>query len=106
MTATKKVALYARVSTALQSTGLETQVRILRQYLEQNDIKDYQIFMDENVSGTKNSRPGLDQMMAAVRNGDISTVVVSSVIRLISFYFLQSGFTLFSSGLVEINTVR
>src|SRR5271166_6204974 len=81
MEPTKKVALYARVSTALQSTGLETQVRVLRQYLEQNEIKDYQIYMDENVSGTKNSRPGLDEMMKAVRNGEIGTVVVPAFSR-------------------------
>jgi DNA invertase Pin-like site-specific DNA recombinase len=81
MEPTKKVALYARVSTALQSTGLETQVRVLRQYLEQNEIKDYQIYMDENVSGTKNSRPGLDQMMADMRSGTISTIVVPAFSR-------------------------
>ena len=97
MDAPKRVALYARVSTALQSTGLETQVRVLRQYLEQNDIKDYQIYMDENVSGTKSSRPGLDAMMEAVssdrllgfssrlmeavRRGEFSMVVVPAFSR-------------------------
>jgi DNA invertase Pin-like site-specific DNA recombinase len=53
----KRVALYARVSTAMQSTGLESQVRILKTYIEQNGITNYEIFMDENVSGTKASRP-------------------------------------------------
>jgi DNA invertase Pin-like site-specific DNA recombinase len=37
--------------------------------------------MDENVSGTKNSRPGLDQMMADMRKGEISTVVVPAFSR-------------------------
>ena len=35
----KKTFLYARVSTGMQSTGLEAQVRILREYCERMDIK-------------------------------------------------------------------
>ena len=77
----KRVALYARVSTAMQSTGLETQVRILRKYIEQNEITNYEIFVDENVSGTKASRPGLDRMMLAVKNDEIETVIVPAFSR-------------------------
>ena len=77
----KRVALYARVSTALQSTGLESQVRILKTYIEQNAIANFEIFMDENVSGTKASRPGLDRLMAAVKNDEISMVVVPAFSR-------------------------
>ena len=44
----KKTFLYARVSTGMQSTGLEAQVRILREYCERMDIKNYVIFQDEN----------------------------------------------------------
>ena len=77
----KRVALYARVSTAMQSTGLETQVRILRKYIEQNEITNYEIFMDENVSGTKASWPGLDRMMLAVKNDEIEMVVVPAFSR-------------------------
>lgn len=76
-----KIALYARVSTDQQSTGLESQVRILKDYCEKNEIKDYEIFMDEGISGTKNSRPALDRMMAAVNTGEVKTVVVYSFSR-------------------------
>lgn len=64
------VALYARVSTEQQSTGLESQVRILKDYCAKNDILNYEIFMDEGISGTKSSRPALDRMIAAVNCGD------------------------------------
>jgi DNA invertase Pin-like site-specific DNA recombinase len=77
----KVVALYARTSTLLQDTGLESQVRVLRQYCDQNDIKDVQLFSDNGISGTKSSRPALDQMMAAVERGEISSVVVHSFSR-------------------------
>lgn len=76
-----KVALYARVSTDQQSTGLESQVRILRDYCTKNDIASYELFTDEGISGTKSSRPALDRMITAVNNGEISSVVVYSFSR-------------------------
>ncbi|MGZ6478098.1 MAG: recombinase family protein [Bdellovibrionales bacterium] len=77
----KRTALYARVSTVDQSTGLESQVRVLKQYCEQNKVEEAEIFSDEGISGTKASRPALDRLMAAVENDEISTVVVYSFSR-------------------------
>lgn len=76
-----KIALYARVSTDQQTTGLESQVRILKDYCTRNDIQNYEIFMDEGISGTKSSRPALDRMMAAVNAGEVSSVIVYSFSR-------------------------
>ncbi|MCE3009689.1 MAG: recombinase family protein [Proteobacteria bacterium] len=76
-----KVALYARVSTDQQSTGLESQVRILKDYCAKNDVQNYELFTDEGISGTKSSRPALDRMMSAVNNGEISSVIVYSFSR-------------------------
>jgi DNA invertase Pin-like site-specific DNA recombinase len=77
----KRVALYARVSTDQQATGLEAQVRVLKEYCAQNNIASYELFTDENISGTKSSRPSLDRMMAAVYAGELSAVVVYSFSR-------------------------
>jgi DNA invertase Pin-like site-specific DNA recombinase len=77
----KKVALYARVSTDQQTGGLESQIRALREYCEQNHIEHYEIYTDENFSGAKVSRPSLDRMMADVKNKTISTVIVYSFSR-------------------------
>lgn len=77
----RRVACYARTSTIDQATGLESQVRVLRQYCEQNGITDTEFFTDGGISGTKASRPALDQMMAAVERGEISSVVVHSFSR-------------------------
>lgn len=77
----KNAALYARVSTADQSSGLEAQVRALKEYCEKNQIVDYQLYTDENFSGAKVSRPSLDRMMAAVRSGNHSIVIVYSFSR-------------------------
>ena len=60
---------------------MESQVRVLKQYCEQNTITDVEFFTDEGVSGTKSSRPALDRMMAEVEADEISSVVVYSFSR-------------------------
>jgi len=77
----KKLACYARVSTLDQATGMESQVRVLKQYCEQNNITEVEFFTDEGVSGTKSSRPALDRMMTAIEHDEISSVVVYSFSR-------------------------
>ncbi|MFZ4713626.1 MAG: recombinase family protein [Bacteriovoracaceae bacterium] len=77
----KKTALYCRVSTGNQSTGLEAQVRALRDYCTRNSVMDYVIYEDENQSGVKQSRPALDRMMSDVKNGLIEKVIVYSFSR-------------------------
>ncbi len=77
----RKVFLYGRVSTDQQSTGLEAQARALQDYCKLNGIENYELFTDENQSGTKSSRPGLDRMMAAVKNNEASCVAVYSFSR-------------------------
>ena len=78
----KKICLYARVSTDQQSTGLEAQVRALREYCRLNNITDVELFTDENQSGAKASRPALDRMMSMVRNKEIEKVICYSLSRL------------------------
>lgn len=77
----KKTALYCRVSTGNQSTGLEAQVRALRDYCSRYSISDHVIYEDENQSGVKSSRPALDRMMNDVRGGLIEKVIVYSFSR-------------------------
>lgn len=90
----KKTCLYARVSTTEQSSGLESQIRVLRDYCKINNIENFELFTDEGISGTKNSRPGLDRMMEMVKSDGASCVVVYSFSRfararqsLFRFYF-------------------
>ena len=77
----KRIACYARVSTADQSTGLESQVRVLKQYCQNNNVELFELFTDEGISGTKANRPSLDRLMAAVERDEISSVVVYSFSR-------------------------
>lgn len=77
----KNTALYCRVSTGNQGSGLEAQVRALRNYCAQKEIQHFLLFQDENQSGVKSSRPALDKMMKAVRNKEIDRVIVYSFSR-------------------------
>lgn len=77
----KKTFLYARVSTDQQSSGLEAQSRALSDYCRLNRIENYELFADENQSGTKSSRPALDRMMAMIKNNEADCVVVYSFSR-------------------------
>lgn len=77
----KTTALYCRVSTGNQGTGLEAQVRALRNYCLQKGINNFLLFQDENQSGVKSSRPALDKMMKAVRSREINRVIVYSFSR-------------------------
>ena len=77
----RRTACYARVSTSDQKLGLESQVRALRVYCEQNNITDFELFADENQSGTKASRPALDRMMKAVEEGEVESVIVFAFSR-------------------------
>lgn len=77
----KKYFLYARVSTDQQSSGLSSQIRVLKEYCEHNKITNYELFIDENQSGSKSSRPALDRMMATVRKGEAEAVIVFAFSR-------------------------
>ncbi len=79
---TKKIFLYARVSTDQQTGGLESQVRAMREYCRVNNIQEAELFTDENQSGAKSSRPALDRMMTMVRNKEVDKVICYSLSRL------------------------
>jgi DNA invertase Pin-like site-specific DNA recombinase len=77
----KKIALYVRTSTDKQEKGLESQIRTLKAHCEREGITDFEVFADEGVSGTKDSRPGLNRMLSAVRAGTVDGVLVYSFSR-------------------------
>ena len=76
----KQLALYARVSTLNQSTGLESQIRALEAYKTASGAKETRLYSDE-VSGRSVRRAGLEALMADVRAGIVSQVVVYSLSR-------------------------
>lgn len=75
------VALYLRVSTDNQDNGLEAQELALINYCKENNINDYEIYADKNISGAKSSRPSLNRMMDKIANQRVSMVIVYSFSR-------------------------
>lgn len=73
-----KAAIYARVSTEEQTLG--QQVDPLKRHCEREGWE-YEVFSDK-VSGSKDTRPGLDIMMQAVRNQEFQIVMVLKLDRL------------------------
>ena len=74
-------ALYCRVSTDGQQTGLESQIRALKDWCNRNLIAEYEIFADEGISGAKESRPALNRLMTMVENNQVEQVIVFSFSR-------------------------
>jgi DNA invertase Pin-like site-specific DNA recombinase len=74
-----KIALYVRVSTEDQKVDL--QLDALRQYAESRNIEIFKEYID-HISGSKSSRPALDELMADARRKRFKAVVVFKVDRL------------------------
>ena len=70
----KKVGIYSRVSTSEQSVDM--QVSDLRRYCEQRGFEIYKRYSDEGVSGTRDKRPGLDQLMSDAQKRKFDVVLV------------------------------
>jgi DNA invertase Pin-like site-specific DNA recombinase len=74
-----KAAIYARVSTFDQEP--ENQLRELRRYVESRRWTAIE-FVDKGVSGARESRPALDQLMKAARRRTFDTLLVWRLDRL------------------------
>jgi DNA invertase Pin-like site-specific DNA recombinase len=76
----KRAALYARVSTADQTTA--NQLLDLRQMVEQRGYQVVEEYVDHGISGAKTRRPALDRMMKDAQRGRFNVVVVWAFDRL------------------------
>jgi DNA invertase Pin-like site-specific DNA recombinase len=70
-----KIAIYARVSTS-KGQSVEMQLRELSEYCQRRSWTVAAEFVDEGVSGAKDSRPELDQLMEAAHRRRFDVVVV------------------------------
>jgi len=75
----KKAAIYIRVSTTEQETGL--QENELREFAERRGWE-YEVFTDRGQSGAKDSRPALNQLLQQLRRKKFDVVCVWALDRL------------------------
>ena len=71
---TPRVALYARVSTTDQST--DSQLLDLRLYVRERGWNIFKEYVDEGISGTKDSRPALNELMNDAKKRRFDVVLV------------------------------
>jgi DNA invertase Pin-like site-specific DNA recombinase len=71
-----RTAIYARVSTSNNGQDPKMQTRELREYIERRGWKFSGEYVDEGISGTKDSRPELNRLMADAHRRRFDVVVV------------------------------
>lgn len=81
---TKRVAIYARVSTADKNQTVENQLRDLLTVAERQGWEVVATFTDEGISGVKgrDRRPGYDALLKGVARKDFEQIMAWSVDRL------------------------
>ena len=72
----KRVALYARVSTLNHGQDPEVQLHELRAYCERRGFEIVGEYVDRGISGSRDQRPALDKLMAVCRRRLVDAVVV------------------------------
>src|SRR5437879_3257472 len=73
---TKRVALYARVSTLNHGQDPEVQLRELREFCLRRRFEIAVEYVDKGISGSRERRPALDQLMTICRKRLVDAVVV------------------------------
>ena len=74
---TPRVALYARVSTKNHAQDPETQLLALREYAKARGLEVFGEYVDVGISGSKDSRPALNQLMEDARKRRFDAVLVA-----------------------------
>lgn len=72
---TKRVGLYARVST-MNGQDPEVQLLELREFCQHRGFEIAEEFVDKGISGSRERRPALDKLMVACRKRLVDAVVV------------------------------
>jgi DNA invertase Pin-like site-specific DNA recombinase len=71
-----KAAIYGRVSTMGKGQDVDLQFRDLRSYVQARGWKIFREYIDNGVSGRKDKRPALDQLMNDARKKRFDAVLV------------------------------
>ena len=80
----KRVAAYARVSSGKDAMlhSLSAQVSYYNDLIQKEDSWEFvSVYSDEAITGTKEARPGFQQMLEDCRNGKIDMILTKSISR-------------------------
>ncbi len=84
---TYKAAAYVRLSTEKEQTlargTIENQANFIKNYIaQQEDMELYDIYVDDDITGTTYDRPDFQRMIADIRRKKINVVIVKDLSRL------------------------
>lgn len=71
-----KIAIYARISTTNHGQDVNLQLNELRDYCQRREFQVIGEFVDSGVSGSKDSRPELNRLMADARQRRFDAILV------------------------------
>lgn len=77
----RSVALYARVSTLNGNQDPEMQLSELREYATRRGLRIYEEYVDQGVSGSKESRPALNRLMTDAQKCRFDAILVWKIDR-------------------------
>jgi len=72
----QRIALYARVSTSNGQQDPEMQLRELREYAQRRELQIVEEYVDNGISGSKDSRPALNRRMTDAGQRKFDAVLV------------------------------
>lgn len=101
----KRAVAYCRVSTEGQTGedkfGIPSQMDMIREYCEKNEIEVVNWYIDEGVSGAEKKRPALSRLLdGEITNPPVEAVIVAKADRLARDINLYYGF---KAKLAELN---
>ena len=75
-----KTAIYVRSALKDNSLSCETQIQCCKKSLNPND--EYVIYSDNGYSANEKEKPAFNEMMSAIKSGEIGTVIVYNIDRI------------------------
>ena len=108
----KKTALYCRLSqddnTENESNSIQNQKMILQRYVSDHHFPNPCFYVDDGYSGASFQRPGFQQMMADMENGEIGIIITKDLSRLgrnqlHTGLYIEERFPMFGVRYIAIN---
>ena len=86
----RNIAFYCRVACA-DADALAAQERLLFSYAEANGYEDgefnrHRVYRDDGASGLTLDRPGMNMLMADIRDGRVDVLIVKDISRVLRDY--------------------
>ena len=108
----RKTALYCRLSqddnTENESNSIQNQKMILQRYASDHHFPNPCFYVDDGYSGASFQRPGFQQMMADMENGEIGIIITKDLSRLgrnqlHTGLYIEERFPMFGVRYIAIN---